>query len=408
MKSRLQDQTIKSAKAPRTGKTEIKDAIVPGLMLRVTKHGAKSFCLVYKVPGEGGTTKTGKPRKGKPHRFTLGTYPMMSLTDARVRARELLEQVDLGIDPRPKRLEEVREQNDDTVAAVAKRFITQECKGYIKSWRRIEQTLALHVLPTLGGRPIESIERKDIHKLVDVLVDEGREGGPLPGAAREVMKHVHRLFDFAFDQGIIKANPAHKLKRKALKANGEAGRELTDAELRAIWKAACDIGYPDGDWIRLLMLTGARRNEWADATHSEIDTEARTHNIPSSRYKTGRDHTVPLVGPAWEIYQSIQRLDGGDFLFSTTGGRVAINSASYAKKKIDKLAPTDKPWRIHDFRVTCETRLAALGVKPDHFEAVLGHAKKGMEKVYNRHDYLAEKRAALELYAAHLMEVVGQ
>ena len=108
MKRRLQDQTIKSAKAPASGKTEIKDALIPGLMLRVTTNGAKSFCLVYKVPGEGGTTKTGAPRKGRPHRMTLGTYPMLTLTDARDKARLLLEQVDQGIDPRPKQLTTVK------------------------------------------------------------------------------------------------------------------------------------------------------------------------------------------------------------------------------------------------------------------------------------------------------------
>ena len=407
MKSRLQDQTIKSAKAPRTGKTEIKDAIVPGLMLRVTKHGAKSFCLVYKVPGEGGTTKTGKPRKGKPHRFTLGTYPMMSLTDARVRARELLEQVDLGIDPRPKRLEEVRVQDVNTLAAVVKRFVIQECQG-MRSADRVQRTLELHVIPTLGDRPIADIKRADIHSIIDSLVDDGRPGGPLPGAAREVIKHLHRLFDFAFDRDLIEANPAHKFKRKDIKSNGNSHRPLEDDELKAIWKAAGALGYPHGPWIKLLMLTGQRRSDWANAARSEIDTEARTHNIPAARYKTGRDHTVPLVGPAWEIVSSLPIWNEGDFLFSTNGGTVAINSAAAAKKKIAKLTGPMAKWQIHDFRVTCETRMAALGVKPDHFEAVLGHVKQGMQKVYNRHDYEAEKRAALELYSEHLMKVVGQ
>lgn len=406
MKTRLQDQTIRSAKAPRTGKTEIKDAIVPGLMLRVTSHGAKSFCLVFKVPGEGGTTKTGKPRKGKPHRMTLGTYPLMSLTDARVRARELLEQIDQGIDPRPKRLEEVRTANANTLEAVMKRFITQECTG-LASKGRVERTLALHVLPTLGHMPIAEIERADIHDLIDALVAEDRKPKPLPGAAREVIKHVHRLFDFAYDRGLISANPAHKFKRKDIKSNGDNGRVLNDEELKAIWHAAVRIGYPHGDWIRLLMLTGSRRNEWAEAVRSEIDFETRTHTVSERRHKKRRNHTVPLADAAWEIVDAIPIWNEGDFLLSTTGGKVAINSASDAKKKIDKLAPIQVPWKFHDLRRTVETRMAALGIKPDHFGAVMGHVKKGMERVYNLHDYEAEKRAALDLYAKHLMEVVS-
>ena len=92
--------------------------------------------------------------------MTLGTYPMTSLADARDQARRLLEQVDLGIDPRPARTEAAQAAYDNTVASVAKRFISQECKGHIKSWKRVERTLELHVLPTLGNRPINQVSRQ--------------------------------------------------------------------------------------------------------------------------------------------------------------------------------------------------------------------------------------------------------
>ncbi len=408
MKTRLQDQRIKSAKAPADGRLELKDSNVDGLMIRVTRNGAKSFCLVFKVPGEhpDGPSKTGKARKGKAHRMTLGTYPMLSLADAREQARKLLEQVDAGIDPRPMRLTEVRDAYNNTVASVAKRFIAQECKGHIKSWRRVERTLEMYVTPTLGDKPIEGIKRADINALIDVLVDEDRAGGPMPGAAREVRKHVHHLFDFAVDRGIIDSNPAHKMKRKILKSNGEAHRPLKDDELKAIWHAAVKVGYPFGDCVRLLMLTGARRSEWAKAPRAEIDFGSRTHNIPAHRYKTGIPHTVPLTDPAWEIIEAMPIWNGGEFLLSTTGGMKAINSAAAAKKKIDKLTGPLAKWSFHDFRVTAETRMAKIGINPAHFEACLGHVKKGMLKVYNRHDYMAEKRAALSLYAEHLMEIV--
>ena len=106
MATRLQDQKIKALRPPTEGRLEVKDALVPGLMLRVTPRGVKSFCLVFKVPGEhpDGPSKTGMPRCGKSHRMTLGTYPMLSLADARDTARRLLEQVDQGIDPRPQHL----------------------------------------------------------------------------------------------------------------------------------------------------------------------------------------------------------------------------------------------------------------------------------------------------------------
>ena len=244
-------------------------------------------------------------------------------------------------------------------------------------------------------------------QLIDTLVAEDREGGPLPGAAREVLKHTHRLFDFAFDRDIIPSNPAHKLKRRFL-SNGDVGRALDDAELRAIWHGTCAMGHPHGDWIRLLMLTGSRRNEWMEASRSEIDFEEHSLIIPPERYKTNIEHSVPLVGEAWKIVEALPIRNSGSFLFSTTDGRKPVNSPDGTKKRLDQLAPTERPWRIHDLRRTAETRMAALGINPDHFEAVLGHRKKGMQRIYNRYDYLDEKRAALDLYAKHLMDVVGQ
>ena len=178
--------------------------------------------------------------------------------------------------------------------------------------------------------------------------------------------------------------------------------------MRAIWKAAEEIGYPYGPWIKLLILTGARRGDWAQASRSEIDIEKQVLVIPASRYKTAVDHSVPLGETAWEIIEGLPMWNEGSYLFSTTGGRVAINSAGAAKKKIDARAPTDRPWRIHDFRVTCKSRMSALGIDPAASEAVLGHTLKGMEKVYNKNSFESEKRAALTAYAKHIEEVVGR
>lgn len=413
-KRRLQDHTIKTLAPPTTGRLELKDEIVPGLVLRVTPRGVRSFSIAYKVPGEGGYSSTGRPLTDKQHRITLGTWPMLSLKAAREQARILLESVSMGVDPRSDRRRAQVEQHANTVSAVAARFIKQDCKGHVASWKRIERSLELHVLPVLGNKPIRDITRTHIHNLLDAM---GEEDGAGIGAAREVRKQLHKMFEWALDREIVESNPAHKLKRKDLKPNKDAGRALTDDELRAIWHAADSLGYPYGPWIKLLMLTGQRRSEWMQASRAEIDFDGRVLDIPAGRYKTGRDHTVPLVGPAWEIVSSLPVQSGGDFLFSTTGGAKAINSAGRAKRKLDKLALAAlqrndpdaalTPWQIHDLRKTCETRLAMLGIIQEHRDPVLGHAKQGMQRIYNKHEYLDEKRAALDKYATHLMGVVS-
>ena len=259
-----------------------------------------------------------------------------------------------------------------------------------------------HGLPLLGDTPIRDIGKAQIHDLLDGIVEKTG-----PGAAYGALKHLHRLFEFALDRELVDRNPAAKLKRPELKPNGDNGRALTDDDLRAIWKAAGELGYPAGPWIKLLMFTGQRRNDWSLAARAEIDFNNHLLEIPSPRYKSRRDHQVPLVGEAWEIVSGLPVQVDGDFLFSNRAGKLPIKSYDKIKKRIDALTGPLDDWTWHDFRRTVETRMAALGIVQEHRDAVLGHAKPGLQKTYNKHDYLAEKREALARYAAHLMEVVG-
>ena len=401
-KRQLTELMIEKLRAPKTGRLEVADALCPGLVLRVTPRNVKSFSVAYKVPGEGGASPTGRPLVGHQHRITLGTWPMLRLKAAREEARVHMVTVSEGHDPR----EELREQhlirNSNTVEAVARRFIETDVKRTVATWQRIERCLALHVLPTLGDRPIRDIGRGDVHDLLDAV---GGEGGAGAGAAREVLKHLHRFFDFALDRELIGSNPAHKLKRKDLKPNKNARRNLNDDELRAIWAAAGSLGYPFGPWVKLLMLTGQRRGDWADAGRSEIDFDRHLLEIPAARYKSPRDHIVPLVGPAWDIIEGLP-VQEGDYIFSTRAGRIPIANFGKPKERLDKLCGPLAHYTFHDFRSTHKSRLAALEIKLEVRNAVHGHAQKGMDAIYNKHDYMAEKRAALDLYAGHLMEIV--
>lgn len=202
------------------------------------------------------------------------------------------------------------------------------------------------------------------------------------------------------------------LKRKDLQYNADAGRALTDPELRAIWRAADRMHYPFGPYFKLMILTGQRRNEWADAKHSEICFKRKVLEIPKARFKGRRDHVVPMSPLAWSIYETSPKWNGNDC-------EVPISGFSKAKTYLDELATEElrrllgddhatlTDYRIHDFRVTCESRLADLGFNQHARDAVLGHAKLGLQRTYNKHDYADEKRRALDTYAKHVMGVVG-
>lgn len=412
-KRRFTEQALERLRPPGTGRMELGDDIVPGLVLRVTPSGAKSFSVIYKVPGEGGVGPTGRPLAGRQHRITLGQFPALGIGRARDRARELLGTVSEGRDPRPELREQHLVRHANTVEVVARRFIEQDAKRTVASWQNIQRTLDLHVVPRLGSTPIRDVRRSDVHELLDDLVALGRVG-----TAREVRKHLSRMFNWAVDRELISDSPVHGLKRGDLDPNPDAGRALSDDELRHVWRAAAGLGYPFGHWYQMLMLTGRRREEWAGATRAEMDATNRLHDLPKQRHKSGRGHILPLSEHAWAVFQSLPVWPGNDYhLFSTDGGRGQIRGYSKAKSRLDAealgLMQVDDPearlapYRVHDFRTTCETRLAALGFSPDVFGAVLGHAKQGLQRTYNKHDYLAEKREAMTAYGQHVMSVVG-
>jgi len=415
LKRRFTAQMIERINAPSSGRLELADAVSPGLILRVTERGAKSFSVIYKVPGEGGVSAHGRSLTGRQHRVTLGRTPPLGLKEARERASAILRQATEGTDPRAERREQNQHRHTNTVETVKKRYIEQQAKPNLRNWKLVQGLFDLHVIPKWGDRPLRDIRRADIHHLLDTIVARGRVG-----TAREVRKNLSALFNWALDRELVRENPVFKLKRDDLAKNEDAGRALTDDELRAVWRGAGRMGYPYCPLYRLLMLTGQRRGEWSGAARSEVDAGKRWLEVPKARYKGKRDHIVPLVDSAWEIFDGMPTWPGKDFyLFSTRGGKVPVSGFSKAKTDLDGYAlaelreATAEPaaelpyYRVHDFRVTCETRLANLGFGQEVRDMVLGHAKVGLQKTYNKHDYLDQKREALTAYAAHVLGIVS-
>lgn len=410
---RLAEAGVEKIGAPKRGRREVADALTPGLVLRVTHRGAKSWSVSYRVPGEGGFTHSGRALRGKQHRITLGSYPALSLKEARRQARGIMEKVAGGTNPAPERRAAVEARYTNSVRSVSERMIDMARKDVPASVGKIESTLRLHVWDEWGDRPIADISTADIHGLLDKLVAADRKA-----VAREVRKHLSRLMNFAASRGLIQASPMTGIRRREL-AYPKGDRVLSDEELRAVWAATEKMGYPFGVGYRLLILTGQRRCEWFHATRGEIDDAEQLLIIPALRYKTRRQHIVPLAPTAWSIVEQLPRWNFGDFLFSTTNGAKAVSGFDKAAKRLSQLAlktfckerdaeraAVMEHFTPHDFRRTCETRLAKMGVGQEVRDAVLGHTQSGMQSIYNRYSYLEEKREALAAYADHVREVV--
>jgi integrase len=201
------------------------------------------------------------------------------------------------------------------------------------------------------------------------------------------------------------SNPAAFTNKRA-----EVSRErvLSDGEIRAIWNALPTDGY--GDIVKLLLLTGQRRSEIADLAWNEIDFERDLIVLSAGRTKNGREHAVPMCGPVRAILEARPHIHGRELVFGVRGD---VNGFAFSrpKRRLDEaLAGTVAPWVLHDLRRTVATGMAdRLGIQPHIIEAILNHVggrKGGVAGIYNRAQYLSEKKQALERWADYLLALV--
>ena len=398
----MNDRIVRSLEAAEPGtRYEIMDAIVPGFGIRVTEKGAKTFVLIARYPGS-----------ENPVRRAIAEYGELTLERARAMARDWLDLIRKGVDPREDqerlRLAEQRKR-ENTFAAVAEDFIRGKLPSERKG-REVERDIRREFIPVWGGRPITEITALDVRAVIKAAKDRGASY-----QAHNLLTTARRLFNWAIDQRVygLESSPCDRLRPKALIGEKKARhRILSPAELRAFWKATESMGYPYGPLLRLLCLTGQRKSEVAEARWSEFDLGQKLWAIPPERMKADAAHIVPLTPQVVEILQSLPRFDRGDHLFSTTFGIKAPNGFSKAKQILDRkmakeLGAPVEPFVIHDVRRTMRTGLSALPIPDLVRELVIAHTKPGLHRVYDQHAYIDEKRHALELWAARLRTTIN-
>jgi integrase len=391
----LTDKFIKSRKAAPAGKRAIYlDAIVPGVALRVTDRGHKSFVLVARYPSN--------PKNPVPR--ALGDYGAMTLEQARQKARGWLELIQQGIDPKAEeaRLRAAAQRRQvNTFAAVAAEYLDRHAAGLKKSGEA-KRILESEFVKRWGSRPITDIMPEEVAAAIRAIVKRGS-----PYQAHNSLGYIRSLYNWAIGthEFGVPASPVERLKPKALIGARQArGRTLSDDELRAVWEAAEKIGYPYGPLFQLLILTGQREREIADMSWSEVDFGIRLLTVPAARMKGGAAHEVPLAPLAIELLESLPRWNG-NFVFTTSAGQKPINGFSKAKVRMDRLSGVDG-WVIHDIRRTTRTRFSALPVEDMVRELVIAHAKPGLHKTYDLHAYREEKRHCLELWERRLLSII--
>lgn len=413
---KLTDLFVERAKPPARGRVEYFDASFPGLALRVTETGGKSWCVFYRF-------------HGRLRRYTIGTYPAIKPAQARREAQAALEKVRQGIDP----VEDKRARRDqrtpesETFGAVARDYLDLHHKRNSResTFSEAKRDFEKHAIVAWGKRPIASITRRDVIDLIDRIVQRGAEV-----QANRTLARLRAMFNWALAKDRVAVSPAAGI---ILPTQEQArDRVLSDDELRWFWQACDDIGWPFGPYAKLLLLTAQRRDEVACMERAELDFGASVWTIPGLRAKNGRLHEVQLSQEALDVLRSLPRV--GERLTFTTDGDKPIAGFSNAKRRLDAAmlkarrtamglpmenegyrraigVPANRPlpveiphWTFHDLRRTAATGMARMHFPPHVVDKVLNHASgtiRGVAAVYNRFEYRDERREALEAWGRY-------
>jgi integrase len=419
----LTDLQIEKLAKP-SARREIPDGKIGGLYLVVQPSGAKSWALRYRAAGT-------------PKKFTIGPYPAIGLSAARKRAQKALAEVVDGVDPSAQKkaareAEKAANSTADRVENVVDAYVNDYLAKKAKpSWaKEAERLLRVEVVPTLGKKRLSDLTDDDIHKLLKEIAKRA------PITANRTFAVFRKLCHWAMSRDggkLIKTSPCDGVEMPT--AERPRDRVLDDAEIKLAWQAFESIGWPFGPIGKLLLLTGARRDEVASMEWRELDLEAGVWRIPKERTKNKRAHEVPLSAATVDILKGLPHVEpkrGPDgkvrpaLVFSTTGA-TAVSGFSRAKDAIDAAITErlqeeakdrgDDPeeirapdWVIHDLRRTVATNLQKLGVRLEVTEAVLNHvsgSRAGIVGIYQRHEWAPEKCQALDAWARRLEAIVS-
>ena len=384
---------------PGPSRREVPDGLVSGLYLVVQPSGARSWAVRYRAGGA-------------PKKHTLGAYPGIDLKNARELAQRALVDVAKGQDPaatkKAARAAEDAPAARDLMEKVVDTFVTRyaipNCRpSSAKEYRRV---LDKEIVARWRGKPLTSIKRSDVHDMLDEIVDRGS-----PVQANRTLAAFRKLCSWAVDRGLIEASPCDRVKPPTAEQSRE--RVLADAELRLIWRACDGLGWPFGPLVKLLMLSGQRRDEIGQLRWDEIDFDAKLWTLPAARAKNGLEHAVPLSAPMLAILGALPRV--GPYVFSTNG-KTPVSGYSRAKMRVDALVTTaqgDKPlpaWIFHDLRRTAATGMARLGTPLPVVERLLNHISgsfRGVAGIYNKHQFMDERRHAMEAWGSFIERLMA-
>lgn len=387
-------KSVASFSVPK-GKTdhiEFDDAL-PGFGIRF-RNGKATW--VYQWSTGSGVTRSTK-------RMTIGKFPALPLEQARKLAAELDSRVTLGHDPAAEKRERIEDSADTFGNLVTDYIAAQESKLTATMVSELRRYLTVYAAP-LHRLPVKKVNLKILAKLLDDFAkgDGINTGRPRKGTTVNRMRSaVSACFQWAMKKGRAESNPVLLTEQM-----GEVSRKrfLSDDEIKIVWDSTGDDDY--GSIVRLLILTGQRRDEISELRWNEVKLDLNMISLPSERVKNDQEHDIPMSPAVRSIIAARPRNDGLVFAAITAWSRRKLRLDAEITEKLGKpLAP----WTLHDLRRTAATGMADIGIQPHVVEAVLNHisgSKRGVAGVYNRSTYAPEKKRALNKWADRVQDII--
>lgn len=406
---KLTIQEVQKA-CPESGHEAIyRDTEVTGFSLKVTPSNSKIFFFQYRIGGRAGITR----------KIKIGKFPAVKPDEARKVAMQYAAEVARKLDPQERLKKETNIRLKSHENAFGKLFETYSTKqlSQNRSGAEAKRLIEREFFPTLKNTAINSVDRADISKIINRIYVRDA-----PYAANRTLSFVKTFFRWAVGEGYLQGDPTSGM-QKPFKGESARERVLSADEIKVLWKQFEELKYPFDSALKLLLLTGQRRDEVGSVRWQDLDLSKGLWLLPRDFTKNKLPHQVPLQGMALDIIKDIpkqafkdeatNRTKPSEYVFTTTG-KTPISGWSKIKDRIEeasidnktKVKDKIKDWRIHDLRRTVSSNLGDLGYHDGDIGMLLNHQSRGVTAVYNRSAYLDKKKEMLEKWEEKLVAII--
>ncbi|MBV2128207.1 tyrosine-type recombinase/integrase [Arsukibacterium indicum] len=375
-----------------------------GLSVRISLKGKVTFQMRFRLPGH-----------SNQQRLDLGTYPELTLSQARSQCMKYRAELQLGNDPRvARRMEQLAIGGAATLVMLFNEWYEKYCSVRKVEHKEIKRRFEIHVFPRIGNLPVESITLHEWLKELEILAST------YSGTTMSILTNAKQMLKWAVKRRLIQHNVLQEITAHAdlnLKKQARL-RSLSDKEIVWLFDAARNsrLDPKNALLLELLLFTGCRVGELRQAKKSDFDFENMIWTVPAANHKMGDKTGQPLIRPIIEQWIPTIKM-----LFAMCPGELVITSAkgSMLQKSFHTSIPDRvvawlkryrkvdmESWAIHDLRKTCRTNLSTI-TEPHIAEIMLGHSLPGVWQTYDRHNYLQEQAKAYTLWWQRLQRILG-